>query len=259
MPEESPTLTAQVKLAIAGKTLAIDLTVPNAPVRLDALLPVFQSLADAVIGRVVAGTTGPGTGRTISCKAGCGACCRQLVPIAEAEARRIRDLVEHLPEPRRGQVRERFAAARRRLEASGMLEALLHPERIEMEEHAPLGLAYFHQQLACPFLEEESCSIHTDRPIACREYLVTSPAVHCADPTPETIDLVKLPCTLWSTLLSPPTEALPARSSCVPLVLAPEWAENHPEEPPARTATDWVVEAIGRLTGTLPPPPSPRE
>ncbi len=43
---------------------------------------------------------------------------------------------------------------------------------------------YFHLGIACPFLEDESCSIHADRPISCREYLVTSPAVNCADPKP---------------------------------------------------------------------------
>jgi hypothetical protein len=33
---------------------------------------------------------------------------------------------------------------------------------------------YFLQGVACPFLEAESCGIHPDRPLACREYLVTS-------------------------------------------------------------------------------------
>ncbi|HEY5241787.1 MAG TPA: YkgJ family cysteine cluster protein [Polyangiaceae bacterium] len=30
------------------------------------------------------------------------------------------------------------------------------------------------ETVSCPFLEEESCSIHPDRPPICREYLVTS-------------------------------------------------------------------------------------
>jgi Fe-S-cluster containining protein len=36
--------------------------------------------------------------------------------------------------------------------------------------------------MPCPFLEDESCSIHPDRPLVCREYLVTSPAELCAGP-----------------------------------------------------------------------------
>lgn len=32
-----------------------------------------------------------------------------------------------------------------------------------------------------PFLEDDACSIHPHRPSVCREYLVTSPAEHCAE------------------------------------------------------------------------------
>ena len=45
----------------------------------------------------------------------------------------------------------------------------------------------------CPFLEEESCSIHPDRPLVCREYLVTSPAELCAGPTQEGVTPVAVP------------------------------------------------------------------
>jgi Fe-S-cluster containining protein len=252
MSEEPRTLDAQVTLSIAGRPLAIELNVPDAPVRLGALLPVFQSMADAVIGRVVEGVEE--SGRAISCRAGCGACCRQLVPIAEVEARQIRDLVERMPEPRRAAVRGRFAAARSQLEAAGMLDLLLTPERFPAEKGNSFGQDYFQQRIACPFLEDESCSIHPDRPIACREYLVTSPAAHCSEPAPETVEKVKLPRALWSCLLTPPLDPSATRIPWVPLVVAPEWAEAHPEEPPVRPATQWVGEAIGRLAGTPAPP-----
>src|SRR4051794_23939665 len=124
---ESETLTAHLKMSIAGEPLSVDLTVPRGPTRLVELLPVFQSLADCVVSTVVGAAEA--SGLAISCKAGCGACCRQLVPISEVEARGIRDLVEGLPEPRRSRIRDRFAEARRRLEEAGMLEPLLDPGR----------------------------------------------------------------------------------------------------------------------------------
>ena len=46
-------------------------------------------------------------GEAISCKAGCGACCRQLVPVSETEAHHLRDVVEAMPEPRRAAVTAR--------------------------------------------------------------------------------------------------------------------------------------------------------
>src|SRR4051812_3462771 len=92
MPER---VTAQLGLSIADRVVRVDITIPTKPVRLGDMLPVFQSLTDVVSGTMVDAVEAEG--RTISCKKGCGACCRQLVPISVFEAVRIRDLVEALP------------------------------------------------------------------------------------------------------------------------------------------------------------------
>lgn len=41
-------------------------------------------------------------------------------------------------------------------------------------------MAYFGLDLPCPLLADGVCSIRDDRPLACREYLVTSDPAHCA-------------------------------------------------------------------------------
>ena len=73
-----------------------------------------------------------------------------------------------------------------------MIEELRHPERIGKEERTPLALSYFRLGIPCPFLEEESCSIHPDRPLSCREYLVTSAPIHCAEQAPDKVQGVRL-------------------------------------------------------------------
>lgn len=252
------TLTANVKLAVGDQVLEARLTVPASPTRWRQMLPLVQSLTDAVVDLAVNDVKKKG--EEVSCKKGCGACCRQLVPITEVEARRIRELVDELPEPRRSEIRDRFAAARRQLEVGGLLEQLLHPERWRDGEGRAIGLDYFARGIACPFLEEESCSIHPDRPLACREYLVTSPAENCARPTAETVRMVKLPVKVSNAL----ARIEQARSSdgsmpWVPLVLAPEWAEAHPDEPPPRPGPELVRDLFQRLTDRevpLPEPPS---
>jgi Fe-S-cluster containining protein len=245
------TVTAEVALTVAGTRIEATITVPTAPCRLLDVLPVFQSLADAVIGSVVESVEKEG--RTISCRAGCGACCRQLVPISEVEARRIRDLVEGLPEPRRSTIKVRFEEARRRLEAAGLLEILREPARFPDARRRALGLDYFAERIACPFLEEESCSIHCDRPVACREYLVTSPAENCNDPARGEIVGVMMPGPIWPTLARV-EEAPDARGPLrwVPLILAPEWADAHPDDSPTRPAPEWVQALFGRLCGEPP-------
>src|SRR5205823_11435404 len=138
---EDAMVTATVTLSSPDWELRSKITVPAGPTRLRQMLPLVQVLADRVVDAAV--ETEKSQGRKISCTKGCGACCRQLVPIAEVEARSIRDLIERLPEARRAEVRARFAAARRRLGEAGILEQLLHPEAWPDGENREFGLEYF--------------------------------------------------------------------------------------------------------------------
>ena len=51
---------------------------------------------------------------------------------------------------------------------------------------------YFSEQIACPFLEDESCSIYPVRPSICREYIVYSPPEYCVDPFTNSIERLHL-------------------------------------------------------------------
>jgi Fe-S-cluster containining protein len=248
---------AHVVLNLAGAQVEFDLTVPTAPVRPAMVLPVLHGLWSTIESGLVEQVEQQG--RRISCRAGCGACCRQLVPITRIEARRLAELIEDLPEPRRSNIRDRFADAVRRLDEAGLLETLRRTEKRSTDERQRLGITYFRLGIPCPFLEEESCSIHADRPLACREYLVTSPAANCADPTPEGIEGVPMPVRL-SGALARFTEAAGAGSAMsVPLILALEWAEAHPDLSPARPGPDWITLLFQRLTGQeAPAPPTDR-
>jgi Fe-S-cluster containining protein len=132
-------------------------------------------------------------GKAVSCRAGCGACCRQLVPISQSEAHGLAAVVAGLPEGRRGQIIERFRKAAAALSARGLLDRLeAAPRQTDPDEMGRLARDYFKAQVACPFLEDESCSIYADRPLSCREYLVTTPAARCRDPDSNVIEKVPL-------------------------------------------------------------------
>ncbi len=239
-------VTIDVALSAADWEMRAKLAVPAGTTTAAELLPLAQRLSDQMV--AVAERALAEQGTSISCKKGCGACCRQLVPISEVEARRVRALVDELPEPRRSEIRGRFAEARRRLSEAGLLPSLLRPEEWTPDEYRSLASRYFQERLACPFLEEESCSIHPDRPITCREYLVTSPAENCARPTPETISRVRLPLRVVNALARvdvPPTR--PFLESWVPLVLAPEWADTHSDQSPPRSGPEWLRELFRHL------------
>ncbi|TMQ34738.1 MAG: methyltransferase [Planctomycetota bacterium] len=249
-------VTAAVALGSDEWQMHVKLTVPAGPTHLKVLLPMVQSVMDAVVGAAV--QTAQGQGQQISCKKGCGACCRQLVPIAEVEARRIREVVAELPEPRRSVIRDRFAAARARLQNSGLLDKLLHPDLQHDDDLRSVGLDYFAQGIACPFLEDESCSIYADRPLACREYLVTSPAENCAHPSPDTVHCVNMPLRIWPALAR--MDRVPAGSRFirwVPLILAPEWAERHPDQTPPRPGPELLRDLLEKIAGKKADPSQP--
>ncbi|MDS4019731.1 MAG: YkgJ family cysteine cluster protein [Candidatus Competibacter sp.] len=246
---DNPTdhLKATAEMVVGGRAIRLEMVVPAGPTPLAKLLPQLRYLTDAFVDFSVENARAKGL--TVSCKKGCGACCRQLVPIAQIEARRLRDLVEEMPEPRRSTIRARFENARRRLEESNLLEKLREPGSLRDGEVIPFGMDYFHQRIACPFLEDESCSIYAERPLACREYLVVTPAEHCAEPTAESVHCVELVLRVARMVRGLNAERSTHADPWVPLILALEWADAHPDEAPPRPGPEWVREVFSRLTG----------
>jgi Fe-S-cluster containining protein len=183
-------------------------------------------------------------GREISCRAGCGACCRQLVPLSRTEAQQLPDLVASLDPDHRERVMSRFEAAMTKLRESGMLSRLDKRASLSREEFEALVLEYFRLGIACPFLEEESCSIHAVRPLACRQYLVTSDRSHCANPSPDNISRVTIAADVSAALTRVERDDAGV-SSRIPLILAMH--EHGDQSDIKRTVPDWLSLIISQI------------
>jgi Fe-S-cluster containining protein len=250
--DDEETTTVTVTLDVFGEPLSEDFDVPAGPTRPRRLLPVVQVLADEIVGASIRRSAAQG--KPISCRAGCGACCRQPVPIARTEAFALREVVEHMPEPRRSEIRARFAEAKRRLVEAGLYAKLRDLSWAAPDDVEPLALTYLQLGIPCPFLETDGkpptrpedggCSIYEDRPIACREYLVTSPAERCAAPTRDTIEKVPLPGDLSEQIAHMEADVPKRGPAWIPLALALEWADQHVEEPPRRTGPELLAALV---------------
>ena len=251
--KEPDTVTADIDLPIGKRRLQTRISIPVLPMSPSALLPIARALADATA--TAASEEVAEVGKPVTCRAGCGACCRQLVPVTRAEARRLREVIEELPEPRRGTVRQRFTDARERLQQVGMLGQLEHATTLgERETPNQLGIDYFHLGIPCPFLEDESCSIYHDRPLQCRQYLVVTPPELCVDPIANQVAVVKLAFDTFQAQTR--AEAEPTREvRWVPLILADEWAKANPEPAPSQPGTLLVRRLFAEVAGKdiLPP------
>src|SRR5437762_2619918 len=138
---EPQIVTLGVELVSPGWKLKTTIGVPAGPTPLPQVLPLAHGLADAVTR--MAEQAVEQQGEKITCRKGCAACCRTMVPISEIEARGLRALVDSLPEPRRTQIRERFADALRRLDQAGRLDKLRARTRWKDADHRENQTEYF--------------------------------------------------------------------------------------------------------------------
>jgi Fe-S-cluster containining protein len=219
----------EIGLKINGEPVQLHLRVPAGPAPVSRMLPVFQGLTDGLVAWGIA--QAEAAGRTLTCRQGCAHCCRQLVPVALSEARHLQQVVARLPAERQATIRARFADALARLTAAGWCD-----EYAAGGDPVAVSLSYFRFQVACPFLENEACSIYADRPLACREYLVTSPADECTRPADEKVHGLKLPA-VTSRAVRGVDYRVYGRMAIIPLLFALD-AETEQPEPATLTGPE---------------------
>lgn len=239
----SATVTGTIRLRVRGEPVDMRLSVPKEKVPLQSMMPVFQIMTDHLVH--AAGAAEATAGKKVSCGPRCNACCRQLIPLAEVEAKQIAGLVARMPETRQSTIRSRFAELLARLDAEGLLQAMYDRSHLTKASLHDLGMRYLSLQTECPFLEDRNCSIHADRPLVCREHLVTSPAEHCNNPTAASIEKVAMPASVFGAVVQlQRTED--ASSRFVPLPLALEW-QGVPEV--KKPGTEWLRQVMDGLSG----------
>ena len=215
------TQTLHLKLTIAGVPVEAAVAVPSAPAPRHVLLPILQNLTDTVV--AIAEREAQAAGFSVSCRKGCDACCRQMVPISPTEAHALAITVGGLTAAKQTRILKRFEAAEKELDRVGLLERLERRHTLTAEEQHQLDVDYFGAQIPCPFLERHACSIHAQRPLACREYLVTTPAPNCGNPIAGQVRRLELAAKVSTALVGKDVEGW------VPLTLARRFVAVHAE------------------------------
>lgn len=245
---------ARLHLDLMGKERVFEVRVPlgqRTPLEvLPAARQIAQQIADAV------SDESRSRGQPVSCGPNCGACCRQLVPISPVEAQLIAGLVARMPPERQKAVRARFAEAVRQLEDCGLLDRHGIPGQRNLLAHTgdslkavlrELAIRYWKQQIPCPFLENESCSIHADRPLLCVDYLVRSAASMCSKLYEEPVDRVEVPVSPDRAFLHACHDVAGHALVKIPLVLALEWSEHRSNDPTKVDAVSLLQRFIAGL------------
>jgi Fe-S-cluster containining protein len=242
------TPTIRLQLRILGEPVSIEAPQPPERVRLDEVLPLLRDIDDRAVDLAVKRTEAEG--KSVSCCKGCSTCCRaQPVPVTPSEAYALLRLVEKLPEPRRTEIRARFADRVQRLRDAGLADSFLERTGTLTKEQArDTAERYFRLGLVCPFLEDDACSIYAERPFVCRQYLVTSPAELCRDPFHNPVQVIPMPLTAATAVLNTASELSGTSQYVVPLTLALEYAQTHRTELERTYASrDVFIQAVREL------------
>ena len=238
-------------LAVGESRLDASVHVPAGAVTLTQILPAIQNLTSNIVESMVQIVTSEG--RTVSCREGCGACCRQLVPLSLFEAEALGDWMRALPGPVQQQLQQRFHETLMALSQHGLLERLDPDDWVEGSDRAKqLAIDYLAAKIACPFLVDECCGIHAIRPLACREHLVTSPPEFCANPTEESVEGVPMPLRPSTGLFRLGTLLEKGGVGWIPLVFLLAWMKSgsRPGERISGLGPDVLHEFVKAFTST---------
>ena len=237
------------ELDVLGRRLSLAINYAEGPVTLADLVPMARALSDLLNEQLK--VTLEGFRRRASCRQHCAHCCYYLVPVSPAEAFRLSAEVLAMPNPQRRALVGMFRLAGRRL-----LKRLPDPGATECE--APddarpqlqrISDWYASLYLACPFLVNNLCAIYGLRPLACREYWVTSDPSHCHIHSRKAPTVAPLPVRI-AEVLADVCHDLEATTQSLLLPLALPFAESQPKRAmrtwPAQMAVERFLHALLR-------------
>ena len=206
---------------------------PPSRVTLGALVGLFLPVDDQA-------TALAARGSSITCRAGCAHCCRQLVPLSAPEAFHLAAVVDARADAK--EIGARFSALHDALERSWIGYALRHRLAEDDRRATELAVGWHRLGYACPLLVDERCSSYDARPIVCREYLVTTPVEGCARPGTAPLRRVPIALRLSDALAAVASARLgPAFGATVPLPSALAFAAAHVDEGARTFATDALI------------------
>ncbi len=228
--------TFRLALPTPAGELRAEIAVPTRLIPVSDIVPVMRSLGGQAL--ELEDEKSRRAGRELSCRKGCAACCRMLVPVSPPEAFALKDAVERLPAPRRDRMLQRLAALRQTLNEAGLLGRLAQLSETRTQwsdaDMEPVNREYYAGRWPCPFLEDETCGVYDARPAACRELRVTSPAEWCRDMERNPVRTLPVPFRISTVLSLMWATVTGGAARLIPLPVALDWAERHAGDNRAR-------------------------
>jgi Fe-S-cluster containining protein len=213
----------EVKLDIFGKSLRICIGAENKSAKLSDLVPLARLLSTKIISITRQHITN--NGDIIACRPCCSQCCRHLVPLAIPEVMAMAQSERAFPEE------SCLLTARSILELTPkhFIEEFTKTESKICAKLKDISDWYSQINLPCPFLLNRLCTIYEQRPIACREHLVTGSASKCKANSTNQAQPVQIPISILEALAQLTSELEQTTIEAIILPFAVVWCRENPE------------------------------
>jgi len=125
------------------------------------------------------------SGFAIPCRKGCALCCQYLISLSVPEAFRLVREIMMMPLGQREKVMNRcFQISQWFQKQLGDCYAAKKPsngDNLNPQQLKEILERYFREEISCPFLHDDVCTIYSLRPMVCREHLVAGSTSTCGN------------------------------------------------------------------------------
>lgn len=227
----------RLELDVLDEKLNFCIVVGQVQARLADIVPLARSICSNIINVVLKKIRS--RGEYIPCYKGCSTCCyRCLVPVSVPEAFRLKEEIEKEPAYKRQSIWEDCLNASRHILTHKPPKKFVH-KSAESSSNKPANLVlisnwYSSLKLACPFLNQDICTIYQKRPLVCREHFIIGSAEGCEEDD-YSAEVVEMPIQVPNALGQLASELEDTNVEAVILPLTLVWCKENKE----RAARTW--------------------
>ena len=216
-----------LELDFLGELVHFRMGVVEGQARLADIVPAARKLSTKLVLAVLSKLSKDG--KFVPCRKGCSACCNYLIPLSVPEVFRLWQEVLTMP-PARGRaiVQSCLEAAKKIL--NNMPENLEtnDPTKTNVQiEASRLSKWYSGLELSCPFLSDGRCTIYQQRPMACREHIVTGSVLLCEAQATDESQVIQMSVSIIECLSRLAAELEQSSIEVVMLPLALPWVQGN--------------------------------
>ncbi|HBG26574.1 MAG: hypothetical protein A2Y10_16260 [Planctomycetes bacterium GWF2_41_51] len=168
----------QFELEISGRVLDFSINVISEEATLSDIVPIARKISSKMANAILQGIKEKGI--NVPCRKGCCSCCSSLIPMSVPEVFRMRE--EFMAKSNKTSnrlLRRCIKSAVRILEKTEYSEYLKDFAKLGKRSVGQVNKWYGELKQVCPLLSGGLCMLYEQRPIACREHIVTGSSDSC--------------------------------------------------------------------------------